>query len=86
MEKESLIKQKEIINKLIIKHKSLREFARIIREDSSDVIKWRDGKRTIHPRAVMTIARLFKIEPQDLRPDLFDDNTKITFTDEGRKA
>lgn len=85
IDKEQLENQKKIIVKLLSQYKSLREFARTITEDPTDVVKWRDGKRRVHPRAVMTIARLFKIEPQELRPDLFDQNTKITFTEEKKK-
>lgn len=80
MEESLYSKQSEILTSLIAKHKSLREFARVISEDSSDVLRWRDKKVAIQPRAVITIVQLFGVSPHDLRPDVFPPNTKITFT------
>jgi len=71
--------QKQYIINLIEKHDSMRGFARVISEDPADVLKWRDGKIAIHPRAAITLVRIFGANPHDLRPDIFPANTKITF-------
>jgi DNA-binding transcriptional regulator YdaS (Cro superfamily) len=69
-----------ILVDLISRFKSMREFARTIGEDPADVLRWRDKKNLIQPRAAITIIRLFGIKPHDLRPDIFPEHTKITFT------
>jgi len=78
-------KQVEIIKDLISKHKSMREFARVINEDSSAVLGWRNGRIKIHCRAVATLAKLFKIKPHDLRPDLYEEGTELIFTKKEKK-
>lgn len=78
MNKEDLKRSMEIIRGLINKYSSMREFARAINEDASDVIKWRDGMR-VKPRAVVTITKIFNIQPSLLRPDLFPSNLRMTF-------
>lgn len=72
------------LNELIEKHRSCREFARVILEDPSDVLRWKHGKIKIHPRAVVTIVRMFGTEPEQLRPDLFKD-VGFVFKNKGEK-
>lgn len=78
MTEEQLQKAIQILNDLIDKHESMRAFARSITEDTSDVIKWKSGRK-IKTRAVMTIAKVYKIHPHDLRPDLFPEKMKLSF-------
>jgi hypothetical protein len=79
MNKEQKEKVGDILEELIKKHKSLREFARAINEDSSDVVRWRKGSSKIHMRAAVCIAKIYKINIHDLRPDIFPHESKITF-------
>lgn len=72
-------KQMKILDTLINKYESMREFARVINEDPAAVWNWKNGKMTIHARAVISIVRHFNISPTDLRPDIFPDDIKITF-------
>ena len=73
-------KQCEIIKHLINQHDSIREFSRVINEDPAAVLGWRDGKVRISARAVISLIRNFDgITPNDLRPDIFPDDVKITF-------
>ncbi len=68
-----------VLNELVERHESIREFARYINEDASDVIRWRSDQTKIKPRAVISMARIYGIHPFDLRCDLFPDNLKFVF-------
>ena len=68
-----------IIEELIKKHKSAREFARTINEDISDVIRWRQGKLRVGARAAVSLAKVYKVKPSDLRPDLFPEELEFVF-------
>lgn len=68
-----------IIEELIGRHKSLREFARKIGESPSDMVAWKYGRRLIIPRAVIKIAKLYGINPNTLRPDIFPEGIKLIF-------
>ncbi len=72
-------KQMKILDTLINKHESMREFARAINEDPAAVCHWKNGKIVIHARAVISIARHFNIAPNELRPDIFPDDLKLIF-------
>lgn len=73
---------KNAICDLVNQYKSIREFARVIDEDSSDVFRWKTGKSKIRIQAVLTICKLFHVEPQILRPDVFTPDVKLTFKKE----
>ncbi len=77
--KRNLEKQMAILNKLVESDDSLRAFARDIGEDSSDVIRWKQGKIRIHPRACMTLVRMYGVSAHDLRPDIFPENCIVKF-------
>jgi len=79
MNVEQKIKQSKIITDLISRYESQRAFARAINEDPADVIKWRNATIAVKPRVVMTLARLFNIHPNELRPDLFDADIQFIF-------
>ncbi len=73
-------KPEEIINELANRHASLREFARSIGEDGTDVMNWRNGKRKVRPRAVIKICELYpEYKPHDLNPDIFPANLTLNF-------
>ncbi len=76
-EKEKL-KQQQLINELIANHESMRAFARVIGEDASDVMKWKNGKISIKVRAVISIARIFDIKPHDINP-IFPSDIEFIF-------
>lgn len=70
----------ETLMKLVKKYKSMRQFARLIMEDVSDVSKWKQGYKTISTRCIVSIARLHpEIRPYDLNPDWFPEDCRITF-------
>jgi antitoxin component HigA of HigAB toxin-antitoxin module len=72
--------QEKILRELIEKHaKSGRDFSRNIQEDYGDVSRWLNGRR-ITVRAVITINKMFGIEAEVLRPDLFK-GVKLVFKD-----
>ncbi len=73
----------EILGDLIAQYPSLREFARVIREDGRDIGIWRSDKRRITPRAVIKICELHPdIKPHDLNPDIFPANLTLHFGEE----
>jgi DNA-binding transcriptional regulator YdaS (Cro superfamily) len=70
----------EIICQLISKYGSMREFARFVAEDSTDIMRWKTGKRTITPRAVIKICRKHpEILPFELNPDVFPTDLDFNF-------
>lgn len=70
----------DLINELIDKYPSLRNFARTIREDASDVIRWRYAKAKIHARAVISICRLHpEIIPYQLDSATFPEDLTLKF-------
>lgn len=69
-----------IMNELVDRFSSAREFARAIGEDPSDVMKWRLGKIKVRPRAVISICRLYPcINPADLNPSVFPADLRLSF-------
>lgn len=79
MNEDQFQSAKKIICDLIDSHKSLRIFARLIEEDSSDCFRWKKGASKIRPHAVIKICKMFGIKPQELRPDIFSDDVILTF-------
>lgn len=80
MTPEQLVKINKILENLISKHASMREFAREIREDVADVIRWKSGKRAISARAVISICRIYPtIKPHELNPVLFPPDLRFVF-------
>jgi hypothetical protein len=74
------IKPADIINDLIKRYASLREFARAIREDGSDVMRWRHERGKVRPRAVIKICELFpEYKPHDLNPEVFPAHLTLHF-------
>lgn len=70
----------ELLNSIIQKYASIREFSRAIGEDPADVFRWKAGKRAINPRAVVSIVKLYpKIKPHDLNPDIFEEGLTFNF-------
>lgn len=79
MTPEQIDKAANVLVKLISKHKSIREFAVIIKQDSADVTKWKSGIGKVNPRATVSICRLYGVEPHLLRPDIFDEDVHFNF-------
>lgn len=76
------IKPADIINELIQDYASLREFARAIGEDGSDVMRWRHDRSKVTPRAVIKICKLYpSIAPYKLNPDIFPEDLHFVFLD-----
>jgi hypothetical protein len=72
----------EIINDLLTKYPSSREFARAINEDAADIIRWRYGRCKVKARAVISICRLHKeISPHALNPEIFPADLNFIFGD-----
>lgn len=68
----------QILNELIAKYNTARDFARAINEHASDIIRWRYGKCAIKMRAVVSICRLHpEIKPHDLNKDFPADLTLV---------
>jgi hypothetical protein len=76
-------KQIEIATKTFVsileKHTSMRALGRAIDADASDISLWKHGRKPIRVKAVITMCKLFNVEPQLLRPDIFDQDVIITF-------
>jgi hypothetical protein len=73
----------DYLNEIIAKHPSLREFCRLINEDSSDVIRWRYGRNKIRARAIVAICALHpEVRPHDLNPEHFPANLRFVFGEE----
>lgn len=69
----------KILNDLIAKYPTLREFAVAIGEEISDVSRWRKGRK-LHPRAVINICRIFpEIKPNNLLPSLYPEDLNFIF-------
>lgn len=69
-----------ILTKLLEKYDSMRSFSREIREDVSDVSRWKMGKKCLTPRAIISICRLYPdIPPYFLNPDLFPEDLLFNF-------
>jgi len=69
-----------LINELVSKYESMREFARAIQEHYSDVSRWCSGKIPIKLRAVIEICRLYPaIKPNQLNPAIFPDDLEFVF-------
>lgn len=72
----------DIINELLDKAPTSRDFARSINEDAADIIRWRYGRSKIKPRAVIAICRLHpELRPHDLNPDIFPADLSFFFGD-----
>lgn len=72
----------EIIDELISHYASQREFARAIREDGSDVMRWRYGRAKITARAVIKICELHPTYlAHQLNPEVFPHNLALIFTE-----
>lgn len=79
MKQELLNKSMKIISDLIENHDSMRDFSRVIREDASDVLRWKHGKCFVKSRAVISICRLFDyVKPNDLNP-IFPEDLEFIF-------
>lgn len=70
----------KVFKGIIDKCKNMRELARTLNEDASDVFHWREGNRKIRPDVVVKIARIYGIDPHWLRPDIFPSDCKLVFT------
>ena len=72
----------EIIEHLLKKYPTAREFARSIKEDAADITRWRTGLSNIKPRAVVSICRLHpEIKPYQLNENIFPRELTFTFGD-----
>lgn len=79
MTKEETEKVRNILTALAEKYDSLREFSRVINQDSADVVRWRKGKNKVNIRCVVTLAQLYGIRPHQLRPDIFPEDCRLVF-------
>lgn len=76
MTPEEFLKSISIFNHVsdkyvIQKNASLREFAFAIKENASDVCKWRAGKKNLTIRVIVKLCLIFNLRPHDLNPDAF---------------
>ena len=70
----------ETINKLVKKSKSMREFARLICENCSDVSRWCSGEKPVNIRAVLEICRKYpNIKPHQLNAIVFPEDLTFKF-------
>ncbi len=71
----------DIINDLLTSYSTSREFARAIKEDPADIVRWRSGRSPVKPRAVIQICRLYpEIKPNSLNP-IFPEDIYFEFKD-----
>ena len=76
----ALGKPNKILESLIKRYSSMREFARTIGEDTTDIIYWKTGKRKICGRAVVKIVKIHpEILPFELNPEMFPENLDFHF-------
>lgn len=74
------LKPSEIINDLLKKYASGREFARAINEDTADISRWRTDTCAIKARAVVAICQLHpEILPYNLNPAIFPKHLTFKF-------
>lgn len=76
MTPEEFLKSISIFNhvsdKYVIQNNSsLRDFAFAIKENVSDVCKWRAGKKNLTIRVIVKLCLMFDLRPHDLNPDAF---------------
>jgi DNA-binding transcriptional regulator YdaS (Cro superfamily) len=58
----------------------MRDFARSIGEDTTDVLRWKRGQRKINARAVIGIVRLHpEILAFELCPEIFPKDLDLVF-------
>lgn len=84
MTPEQFNKARKIFINLSKTSPSMREFSRLIGEDSADCSKWKGGKKPITVRAVITLCRMFECHPHDLNPDFFPEDMDFIFTTKKR--
>jgi hypothetical protein len=77
-EKQMAVATKTFVG-ILAKHRSMRALGRVIDADASDISLWKYGRKPIRVKAVITMCRLFNVEPQLLRPDVFDPDVILTF-------
>lgn len=76
----------QILNKILAQYRSLREFARTIGEAPPDIYLWKDGRRNIHARAVISIVKHHpEYTPHQLNPDIFERGLTFNFNSKGKK-
>ena len=70
----------EVLNSLIEKYPTANNFARMINENATDVMRWRHGKAMMSARAVISICRLHpKVKPCQLNPKWFPEDLTFKF-------
>jgi hypothetical protein len=79
MNKEQRAKSLGLFNEILARSESMREFSRQIREADSDICRWKQGKKKLTCRAIISICRLYNVSPHVLNPDLFPNDLKFTF-------
>ena len=81
MNEEQTKKAMVILTALIDKrYPTMREFARTIHEETSDVSRWKGGHKKVTVRALVEIIRLHPvIKAWDLRPDIFPEELEFVF-------
>lgn len=85
MTEEEKITYMKIMNDLIKKSKSLRKLARDLNEHASDIYLWKEGKRSLPARAIISICRAYNYDPHELNPDLFPADLKFVFSKKENK-
>lgn len=80
MNKDQRKNSLDLFNEILSRSESMREFSREIREADSDICRWKQGKKKLTCRAVISICRLYSVSPHILNPDLFPEDLKFNFT------
>jgi DNA-binding transcriptional regulator YdaS (Cro superfamily) len=86
MGKDIKDKSSQIICELILRNRTMRDFAKQIGEAATDISLWKRGARQIRPRAVIEICRHYPdIKPHDLNPYVFTKDIILTFKNKAKK-
>ena len=80
MTPDEFVETTKVLEKLISQYPSMREFARTIREDITDVSRWKCGKKRLTTRAIVSICCLHpEVKPFQLNPDNFPRELEFVF-------
>jgi len=80
MTEEQIKLSRLIIEEIVKKYKTARQFAAVIGVDMVDLHKWRKGTLRVSAKGVVSLCRLFpEVKPFQLNPDFFPEDLRFTF-------